>query len=1237
MADTLDTTLRFLGDPGGAQNAINSLIASLQKAAQQTASLFSGTTATANQSTAALNQTTAATNAVSAATSKLAAEAAKAEAAMFRQAQIQARIQQISGDSAGAIKTLGEALSKATDPKSLPALRAELQKTYLDTNYANSPLIGAIRQISQSFSFLRPVLGQTAGSLQQITGVAGGAAEGLGGTASATAGLSVALGAVALAIGAVVVGIGAIVTVSQAAASALLSIGEAGVDTNAKLESLKLGITTVIASVAEIRNSEGIKLTGIDALNAALPIAADQVRKLRIDALATSATIADIGPAFQAAIGPGLVAGLTIDQIRENTIKLTQAVTALGLPMDQIKQETRAILSGDINRNTQAAIALGITREAVKEAQQQGKFAEFLEQKLSAAAAAGALVAKTFEAAKSNLKEAGDTFQAVVTEGLFNQLRDKLNQVLPQIFDTSKANLISDNFKGIADTLTTIFDLAGARIAELIDFGVTKAKELSKFLEDNKALIDETIRSADILADSLVTLSASAFDAFSPEKQTLIRSVKSAIDAVSLSVAQTQDEAEILGAVFLRVIQAIVLGIEGPLDSALSFFGVHIQSLTDDVKRLSDSMDAAAKRIDEGLKNTERIEQRIRDSQNKAEITARLQKLSAEERARVQLFLGEDSTAGSPNVAAPNVSQKTTVTGPKRPPGDDKGTAKARQEAAAELKLLQNIEKEAELTDKRISAVLRAALTDRLISLEDYTQQTIDNNARLLKVELASLDEQEKAAIRTARTKTEAEAKRAEFTIKRQQAQLTSDLKYFDLTDTLRRTQEKAEEDHQNRLIAIHEIGRKAAEALNRASVSSGLITNDEAERRAIELERERFAEREGILNADLANAKENVQERQKIQDQLEQLAVERAIFEESTSGRIIQAQQKEAATTFDILRRRIAGLVELRKAQIEAQAEQDVLRVQRGLLTVAQQQAAEIERKRELNRIESLERQQQIERQAENLRREAQQAQQGATVLLQIEQQKNAALKAEKDRATAQDSVLQNQGRAVGLQAGGFDPQAALQIAATEQALQRTTTAFEQFRIATEATISTLTQQLPTLGAIFEQTANAISDSLAANIAGFVSGAISIRKAAAAFYAAALAPLKDYLLKKAKIQFAEAIESLAIQDYRGFALHSLAGVALSAAAGLIDAGGAAIAGGGGAGSAISAGGGGGAAATAQQRGPITQDSINRDQRAQVVIIRTEVGEGTVVKHWIQDVNNNGQARQILQREGAPA
>jgi len=1049
----------------------------------------------------------------------------------------------------------------------------------------------------------------------------------------ATAGSAAQLAA---AFGPAVVIIGALTVAAIPAARALTSIGEAGIQTNAQLETLRTGLTTVIASVAEVRNSEGVQLKGIDAINASLPVAADQLRKLRIDALETSATIADIAPAFQAAIGPGLTAGLTIDQIRENTIKLTQAVTALGLPLDQIKQETRAILSGDINRNTQAAIALGITREAVAEAQKQGKFAQFLEEKLSAAAAAGKIVAQTFAAAQSNLREAADTFQAVVTEGLFDQLRDKANVILPQIFDKDATNLISKNFEGIAETLTRVFDTAGATISKVIDFIFNGLKQISAFLDQNQETVARIIEAVNqvviIVGETITGLAAVVLGAAGGRKE--FESVRDVLKVVAFTVGLISDALKIVASAAFTLGGVIRVAIVAPLELAVTIMSrlfSFVPGAGQALESFSQSLTTTRQAATAGLSESAKALGSSIANVGKASTEAMKRIDEAQKRAAA----GQRAVAGIDR-KAPGATG-ATFRPPRRPEDEEKSAAaKARQEAQAALKLQQNIEKQQELINNRIAAGLQASLQDRLVSLDTFTELAIQNDRDLLEKRLASLAIEEQAAVRTAKNATEAEAKRQEFALKRATLIQDADLKAEELRDNLRRQQERAEEDHQKRLVQIADIGRKAIEAATRDQVRAGAIGAEEGETRLIQLERDRFAERQGLLNAELEAARENFQERQRVQDELNKLAAERAAFEIEASNRIREAQRTEAADFSGFIRARVDGLIRLRKAQIDAFASQSALAVRRGSLSRTDAERQGFDRRVQLIRIESAERQRQIEEESARLIKQARDARAGAAVLIEIEKQKNAELKAERDRAKDEEEALKIQQQAAPL-VPFFGEDAANRIAATQQLIGAQLTTFEQLRIVMQTTADGLSESMGTIGQVFIQANQAIATSLSSIIASFVAGESSLRQAAAALFSAALKPLKDFLLKKSVAEFALALADLAIFNYPGAAKHALAGTALAAAAGLIDVGGKAIAGGGSAGRAIAGGGSGGFVQEGQFDKPgqrTVEQGGGLPGAPQINInLRVRQDRHSIVEVFAEDYGNNGKVRDVIRRD----
>lgn len=662
---------------------------------------------------------------------KAATAAGKAEVAMLNEARAIARLQQISGDTPAAIKTLGDALAKVTNPGSLAAIRAELQKTYLDTNYANSPLIGALRAISGGLSFLSPLLGRTGSGLQAVVGVAGKVAENFSKTAqaedaagkgaskfadllsrakdaaskftsdqggsasiidtllgisklaasagdrirtafagiknaisnalstltgaknpitsifggagqsatgvkqvseaattanlsletvsqtakvtsSSIGGIGATAGVAAVAIGGLVVAglsLAAVVGIGKEIVDILSKIADVGINANSGFEQTKLGIASVIASVGKL-NQNGVQLKGIDALNAALPIAQQQLDALRVDALQTALTFDQISKGFLQAIGPGLAAGLDPNQIRKTVIDISQLIVPLTGQAEQLGQELRAIFSGDISQDSQVALALfgKNAREQVKAAKEAGTFADFLNEKLKVAAATGVLMAQTFEAAKSNLAEAGTVLAASVTDGLFASLKNKVNELLPQIFETAAGKVnIAPAFKGIADTLTDIFDRAGFAAEKVIAAIIDGVKGISKFLDENRGAIDSIIAAIEVIVEQVVGIGTDILKTvgFTGDWGKNVNSVATLLKIVAVSLAAIREIVFLIRSQVFTVGAAISLAMIQPLRLAakaisaiLSFvpgLGSAAKSLVTLLDNASASLEASAK------------------------------------------------------------------------------------------------------------------------------------------------------------------------------------------------------------------------------------------------------------------------------------------------------------------------------------------------------------------------------------------------------------------------------------------------------------------------------------------------------------------------------------------------------------------------------------------------------------------------------------------------------------------
>lgn len=270
---------------------------------------------------------------------------------------------------------------------------------------------------------------------------------------------------------------------------------ESGIEFNKTIESANIGIASLIDAQTIMTDSVGRIVDGIDKFRVSQGLAAEQVNKLRIAGIQTTATTEQLVTAFQQAVGIGLRYGLTLDQIRQVTVQMTQAAGQLGLPLNQMNEEIRSLLAGTIRpQNTRIATALGITNEQVKQAQRAGNLFEFITERLQAFTVAGETTAQSFAGTMNRIRMALQVLTGDATKPLFDTLKTTGQTTLEEIFDTKNAR-ISSKFGGIIEVAQGIFGQLGELLAEAIDSGVNSAEDLNGWLRSNRLEIFETIAS----------------------------------------------------------------------------------------------------------------------------------------------------------------------------------------------------------------------------------------------------------------------------------------------------------------------------------------------------------------------------------------------------------------------------------------------------------------------------------------------------------------------------------------------------------------------------------------------------------------------------------------------------------------------------------------------------------------------------------------------------------------------
>jgi len=256
------------------------------------------------------------------------------------------------------------------------------------------------------------------------------------------------------------------------AASPFAFMVKQAVEYNSMVERSKLGIASVVSAVGEITDAQGKMLTGQEAFNASVILAGDIQKNLQKDALLTAATFSELADTFQIAIAPGLQAGLNLDQIEKLSVAIAQSGAAIGLPMNQLAEEIRSLLSGTItDRTTRIATAIGIRNSDVREAKKNiGGMNKLIEKHLGSFKISGIAAAQTWDALWNNTRASA---QRAIGEGM-----------LP-LFKSLKSDLVAvKNSIGSMNEVTGDLEIRPEVLATMRSFGegIQVAVDLMKML-----------------------------------------------------------------------------------------------------------------------------------------------------------------------------------------------------------------------------------------------------------------------------------------------------------------------------------------------------------------------------------------------------------------------------------------------------------------------------------------------------------------------------------------------------------------------------------------------------------------------------------------------------------------------------------------------------------------------------------------------------------------------------------
>lgn len=232
-----------------------------------------------------------------------------------------------------------------------------------------------------------------------------------------------------------------------------------GVKFNATLEQSRLGIAAVLKQFDD---------TGkFKSFDDAITTASGALELLKQKAVTSPASFEALVQAFQGTVGPMTSAGIQLKDQVNLIVNMSQALAGLGIRSEQILQETRALITGNINADAAAAKILNITAEDIRLATEAGNLYEFLSSKIAAFAEAGARGANTLATLRSNF---GDLLQQRAADAML-----KLNEKLKTLYERLTALAGSKSFAIVLDAIalrsTQVVDKIGALVQWFTNLG----------------------------------------------------------------------------------------------------------------------------------------------------------------------------------------------------------------------------------------------------------------------------------------------------------------------------------------------------------------------------------------------------------------------------------------------------------------------------------------------------------------------------------------------------------------------------------------------------------------------------------------------------------------------------------------------------------------------------------------------------------------------------------------------
>lgn len=241
-----------------------------------------------------------------------------------------------------------------------------------------------------------------------------------------------------------------------------------GIQANQSWESQKLGIASVIGATNQLADAQGRVLQGSEKFAASQQVAEKLMERIQVLGLETVATTQDLVEGVQGIIAPATRVGIALEKVPDLAVNAAQAMGAMQIPLQQMRTEVEALLSGNINRAQDIlATNLGITGEMVRNWQKQGVLLDEINKRLESFKLSGDALANTWGGLTSNLKEYVEFISRGATEGLFNSLKSSAREfqsLLISINEQTGRPEVSNKVNNLVAAYERLNDVIGNKI-----------------------------------------------------------------------------------------------------------------------------------------------------------------------------------------------------------------------------------------------------------------------------------------------------------------------------------------------------------------------------------------------------------------------------------------------------------------------------------------------------------------------------------------------------------------------------------------------------------------------------------------------------------------------------------------------------------------------------------------------------------------------------------------------------